>query len=230
MRLWPSALAGLLATVVALLAPVGLLAAPSSPYTYVHDDAGRLIAAVDPDDETARYHYDAAGNLVSIDRVSSATTRVLEITPKRGEVGSKLTIYGTAFSATPGSNTVTINGTSATVTAATKSRLEVTVPLTATTGPVAVTGTGGTAASAGNFTVGPVGPSITSLSTSVADFGDTITITGQRFSGTASLNNVTINGTFAEVTSASSTCCRSRCPRPASRPVRSPLRRPTGGT
>lgn len=212
MRLWPSALAGLLATVGALLVPAGIVAAPSSPYTYIHDDAGRLIAAVDPDDETARYHYDAAGNLVSIDRVSSAATGVLEIAPKGGAVGSKLTIYGTAFSATPGSNTVTINGTNATVTAATKSRLEVTVPLGATTGPVAVTGTGGTASSASDFTVGPTGPSISSVSASVADFGDTITITGQRFSSTASHNNVTINGTFAEVTSASATSLQVKVP------------------
>lgn len=195
----------LMAALASSTLPTGAMAAPSSPFTFVHDDAGRLVAAVDPDGDTARYHYDAVGNLVSIDRVASSTTRVLEVTPKKGPVGSRVTIYGTGFSATPSSNTVTFNGTAATVVEATKSRLEVAVPLSATTGSVAVTGTGGSAASASPFTVGPLGPSVTSVSTSVADNDDTLTIAGARFEAEPTRNNVTINGTFAEVTAATAT-------------------------
>lgn len=195
----------LMAALASSTLPTGAMAAPSSPFTFVHDDAGRLVAAVDPDGDTARYHYDAVGNLVSIDRVASSTTRVLEVTPKKGPVGSRVTIYGTGFSATPSSNTVTFNGTAATVVEATKSRLEVTVPLSATTGSIAVTGTGGSAASASPFTVGPLGPSITSVSASVADNDDTLTIAGARFEAEPTRNNVTINGTFAEVTAATAT-------------------------
>lgn len=196
----------------ALLAPATLGAAPTSPFTFIHNDAGRLAAAVDPDGNTAQYTYDAVGNLVSINRVVSSTTRVLEITPKRGPAGSSFTIYGTGFSATPASNTVTVNGTAATVTQATKSRLQVTVPLTATTGTVAVTGPGGSAASAVPFTVGPTAPAITSIGTTTADFGDTLTITGQRFDTAPSRNNVTINGTFAEVVSATATQLQVKVP------------------
>jgi len=193
------------AAFTSLTLPGGLNGAPSSPFTFVHDDAGRLVAAVDPDGDTARYHYDVVGNLVSIDRVASSTTRILEVTPKKGPVGSKVTIYGTGFSATPSSNTVTFDGTAATVVEATKSRLEVTVPLLAATGTIAVTGPGGTAASATPFIVGPLAPSITSVSASVADNGDTLTITGARFRAEPTHNNVTVNGTFAEVTGATAT-------------------------
>ena len=46
----------LVAAFASLTLPGGLSGAPSSPFTFVHDDAGRLVAAVDPDGDTARYH------------------------------------------------------------------------------------------------------------------------------------------------------------------------------
>ena len=74
----------------------------------VYDDAGRLIAVIDPSGDVARYSYDALGNLLSISRSSASTVSVIHFTPGRGPIGTVVTIYGTGFSTTPSQNTVTL--------------------------------------------------------------------------------------------------------------------------
>jgi RHS repeat-associated protein len=179
---------------------------PSSPITYVHDDAGRLTAVVDPDQGAARYHYDPAGNLLQITRPSHTATSILEHSPKKGSAGTQVTVYGTAFSTTPAQNTVTFNGTAATVVSSTKSTIVATVPAAATTGAIAVTSPSGSATSTVPFTVGTNAPTISSVSAPIAAADDTLTITGTNFQASDKLlNNVTINGTFAEVTASTAT-------------------------
>lgn len=83
-------------------------------------------------------------------------TQVLAITsfaPTSGVVGTKVTITGTKFDATPANNIVKFNGTQATVTAATATSLETTVPAGATTGLVSVTVGSSTVSSTSPFTV-----------------------------------------------------------------------------
>ena len=63
-----------------------------------------------------------------------------------------MTIYGQRFT---GATDVRFNGVSASFSVASDTRITATVPAGATTGPIAVTGPGGTATSATNFTVGP---------------------------------------------------------------------------
>src|SRR5262249_59468987 len=97
-----------------------LLTSPSyvsaqSGITYVYDELGRLIAVTDPAGDTARYSYDAVGNILSISRYTSSTLSLINFSPTSGPVGTTVTINGTAFSTTPSSNTVTFNGVSATV-------------------------------------------------------------------------------------------------------------------
>lgn len=78
---------------------------------------------------------------------------VTAIAPASGPVGTKVTITGTKFDPTPANNTVLFNTTQATVTAATATTLEVTVPSGATSGVISVTVGGVTAKSTTNFTV-----------------------------------------------------------------------------
>lgn len=59
--------------------------------------------------------------------------------PSSGPVGTVVTLAGTNFSTTPANNSVTFNGTAATVTASTATSITTTVPAGATTGKISVT-------------------------------------------------------------------------------------------
>ena len=105
----------LLTTAAIVLACLGIFPGLAADISYVYDDAGRLRAVIDPASDTAVYAYDAVGNLTGITRQPSSTLAVLQFTPSSSPVGTTVTIYGTGFSATPASNTVKFNGTTATV-------------------------------------------------------------------------------------------------------------------
>src|SRR5262249_45257307 len=106
----------------------------SADVTYVYDRIGRLIGIVDPAGETAAYHYDAVGNLISISRQSSGLVSIIDFNPAAGPAGTVVTILGTGFDGTPGATTVTFNGTAATISSASPTELVASVPLGATTG------------------------------------------------------------------------------------------------
>jgi hypothetical protein len=78
---------------------------------------------------------------------------VSSFAPTSGLPGSKIVITGTKFSTTPANNVVLFNTTPATVTAATVTTLEVTVPVGATSGAISVTTDGKTVKSVSNFTI-----------------------------------------------------------------------------
>ena len=97
--------------------PVGALAAcanttvPSGNVTYVYDVAGRLTAVVNWNGSAATYQYDGAGNVVAISNPTAAVS-VLGVSLNSSTCA---TIYGTGFSSTPSQNTVTFNGSGASV-------------------------------------------------------------------------------------------------------------------
>jgi YD repeat-containing protein len=185
--------------------------------TYIYDELGRLVGAVDPNGETVRYGYDAVGNLTSVSRQSSSQVSVVEFSPNGGAVGATVVIYGTGFSATPGQNAVTFNGTAAAVTSSTSTRIVASVPAGATTGLIAVTTPSGTATSAAPFTVGnPTAPTITGFTPTVGSAGTAVTITGTNFQTTTSSNRVTFNGIRATVSSATATSIVAAVPAGAS--------------
>ncbi|MGH9204471.1 MAG: IPT/TIG domain-containing protein, partial [Vicinamibacterales bacterium] len=62
-------------------------------------------------------------------------------------------MHGTGFSATPSQNAVNFNGLAATVTSSTTTQLVTTVPVGATSGPIAVSTPLGSASSSAWFTV-----------------------------------------------------------------------------
>lgn len=73
--------------------------------------------------------------------------------PTAAVIGSTVTIVGEGFSSIPNQNSVTFNGTSATVLSATESGLTLVVPNGATSGPVSITANGNTTVSSSIFTV-----------------------------------------------------------------------------
>ena len=78
---------------------------------------------------------------------------ITAMAPSSGLPGTKVVITGTKFDATPANNKVLFNTTPATVTAATTTSLEVTVPAGATTGVVSVTVGANTVKSSSSFNI-----------------------------------------------------------------------------
>jgi hypothetical protein len=109
-------------------------------------------------------------------------------TPGSGAVGAQVTINGTGFT---GTTSVKINGFAAAFTIDSGTRITMTVPGNATTGPIAVTTPAGTATSATSYTVAP---RITSFSPAHGAAGASVAINGVNFSGATS---VTFNDTPA---------------------------------
>ncbi len=132
-----------------------------------------------------------------------------EITPAQAKVGETITISGTNFNTIAANNTVTFTSnddeTKATITKATATDLEVTVP-DMPHGTVKITIT------ANEQTTAPVSfkivaqPEITSFTGNNGSMGDEVVITGKNFMAPGTVNPiVTINGKEQEVTSASDT-------------------------
>ncbi|HVH28123.1 MAG TPA: IPT/TIG domain-containing protein [Vicinamibacterales bacterium] len=74
--------------------------------------------------------------------VLDAAPVITALSPTSGTPAQAITIDGTSFGATQGTTTVTFNGTGATATSWSNTRIGVTVPAGATTGPVVVTRAG----------------------------------------------------------------------------------------
>ena len=182
-------------------------AAHAADVSYVYDGLGRLLAVVDSSGDTVTYAYDSTGNLLSISRYTSSSISIINVTPGQGPVGTAVTISGTGFSTTPSQNAVTFNGTAASVTSATSTQLQVTVPAAATTGLIAVTAPAGSATSALPFTVtaGSGAPAITSFTPSVGQAGTSVTVTGTNFETVPTQNRLTFNLGRAVVGTATAT-------------------------
>lgn len=204
---------GLVAATAFALTCLVILSGVAADISYVYDDAGRLMAVIDPASDTAMYAYDSVGNLTGITRQSSSTLAIIQFTPSSGQVGMTVTIYGTGFSATPASNTVKFNGTTATVLTASTTVLTANVPGGATSGPISVTVGATTVTSSTSFTVGasPV-PTISNFSPSVGTAGTAVTITGTSYDTTPTKNKVTFSPTYSVVATASSTSLSTTVP------------------
>ena len=181
------------------------VAATGDPFRFIYDQNGRLAAAVTPTD-SAKWTYDAVGNITAITRQAATTLSVIEFAPHSGQVGATVTIYGTAFSTTPGSNIVKFNGTTATVISSTTTQIVTTVPAGATSGTISVKVGTPTATSAASFTVlGAIAPTISGFSPGIAVAGATLTITGTNFDTNPLFDKTVIGGTFNKVSAATAT-------------------------
>ncbi len=128
-----------------------ITASAGSGIRYLYEKAGRLSVVDDPSKGAAVYQWDPDGNLLSIERYSQSTLAVLALRPEHAPPGTTVDITGTGFNPDPADDTVTFDGTSATVTEASATDLIATVPLGAGTGLVTVTVSGESAKSKGDF-------------------------------------------------------------------------------
>ncbi|MCZ6691499.1 MAG: IPT/TIG domain-containing protein [Planctomycetota bacterium] len=132
---------------------------------------------------------------------------LLTISPTSGGTGSSVTITGADFSTIPSNNLVRFNGVIGTVASATVTSMTVTVPASATTGPVTVVVEGRPAPSSPTFTVtspSPPAPAITAIYPDSGEEGDAVYIEGSNFDPEPRSNVVQFNGVAAEVAAGSS--------------------------
>ena len=120
---------------------------------------------------------------------------VTSFTPTSGPVGTNVQITGTNFTGATG---VTFNNTAAlSFTVDDDTSIHATVPVGATTGPIAVANADGTGTSSTNFTVttNGAGPVITSFSPTSGPVGTKVTVNGSGFTGTTAVafNGLTSN-------------------------------------
>jgi IPT/TIG domain len=115
-----------------------------------------------------------------------AAPTVSGFSPTSGPPGTSVTVTGTGFT---GASSVTFNGTAAAYTVNSDGQITATVPSGATSGPIAVTNSAGSASSASSFTVTAVvaGPTITSISPTSGPVGTLVTITGTGLTGVSSV-------------------------------------------
>ncbi|VBF49834.1 IPT/TIG domain-containing protein [Burkholderia pseudomallei] len=148
---------------------------------YVYDANGRVVAVTANNGTSVQYGYNTLGQagLVSAP-LSSGQLAIFAFAPTHGVAGAQVAINGQGFSTTPAGNTVSFNGTAATVLSASATQLIATVPNGATTGPIGITVGGQTVSSATSFVIDDTGapPSITQVSPLVVATGGTVTVTG----------------------------------------------------
>lgn len=164
--------------------------------TYLYDANGRLVVVTNDAGESARYVYDAMGNVGRIDRIAATDLAVFTFAPGRGGTGREVKIRGRGFAATPGANQVSFNGTVATVLEASATELRAVVPAGASTGPIAVVAAGRSAASVQNFVVdeNTHAPVVTGIAPLAVTAGDTIAVSGQRLMPVAGQTTFKLNG------------------------------------
>jgi YD repeat-containing protein len=177
-----------------------------STINYAYDPAGRLVGVSDSGSNTAKYSYDLVGNLLSIATNPTSQTSVLGFDPQTGSSGTQVTISGTGFSSTVAQDSVSFNGTPATVTSASVTQLIATVPSGTTTGPIAVTTPNGSATSSFSFMVGgnANAPTVSGFSPTIAASATALTINGTNFDP-APANDLTLINRLAKATISSAT-------------------------
>ena len=117
------------------------------------------------------------------------------LSPDSGPVGTSVKVKGLNFGASQGESTVTFNGTSATPTSWSDTKIQVPVPVGVTTGPVVVT-VNGQASNGVIFTVVTT-PTIDEegLNPDTGQVGDSVKIKGSNFGALRGTSTVTFNGT-----------------------------------
>jgi len=142
-----------------------------------------------------------AVSAIGVPAALAAPPTIASFDPTSGPVGTSVEISGGGFNDSSEVTAVTFNGTAATFTVGSNAELTATVPSGATSGPIAVTDSEGTATSSTNFTVTGV-PTITSFEPTSGPVGTSVVIRGTAFSGATA---VRFHGTSATFTVSSNT-------------------------
>ncbi|MHC1703733.1 MAG: FISUMP domain-containing protein [Tenuifilaceae bacterium] len=140
--------------------------------------------------------------------VTTATTpTITSFTPSSGLAGSSVTITGTNFGTTQGTNTVKFGTTTATATSWSATQIVATVPaITAGNYTLSVTTTAGTGNSVTQFSItSSTAPAITTFNPISGIVGSSVTITGTNFGATQGTSTVKFGTTTATASSWSAT-------------------------
>jgi IPT/TIG domain len=133
----------------------------------------------------------------SFTTTAAAAPSISGFTPTSGPVGTTVTISGSNFS---GATAVKLGAVAASFSVLTPGSIQATVPSGATSAKWQVTTGGGTATSAGTFTVtASAAPTISSFTPGSGRVGTTVTINGANFTGASSVTLRFVNATFTVV-------------------------------
>lgn len=173
----------------------------AGPVTYSYDELGRLVGAVAATGDSVKYSYDAVGNILAITRYSASQFAFFTFSPKSGPVGTSVMVSGSNFSSNPAQDTVTFNGTSATISSASATQLVVSVPSGATTGPLTISSPAGSVTTSESFTVTAAGgaPRIDSFTPQIAASASSVVLTGTNFDLLSANNRLVLNITPAAI-------------------------------
>jgi hypothetical protein len=128
---------------------------------------------------------------------AAAAPHIGSLSPKKGPVGTVVTITGAGFGVSQGTGFVTFNGSPAlTPCSWSDTQIVVTVPGDATTGPVVVSA-GGVLSNGAKFTVTIV---VTSVFPTCGSVGTAVTITGSGFGSSQGKSTVTFKRVLAPPT------------------------------
>lgn len=199
-----------LASCLFLILLLGFAPAQAATTQYIYDDLGRLVLVEYPDGSAIAYEYDANGNMVGLDQVRAGGVIINSFSPASGPYGTQVTIVGAGFNTTPAQNEVRFGGTLATVTSASTTELEVTVPTGAPTGPVSVEVGTKSATSDNDFTV--LVPDITGFSPAIVNPGDSVSVTGANFNLDPVSTAFSVSGSAVNVLSISDTAATLEAP------------------
>jgi YD repeat-containing protein len=117
---------------------------------YFYDANGRLAGVIAPNGSAAIYHYDAAGNLTSIEQVGAGGFSILSFSPQVGTIGDQVTLAGVGLDT---ASTVSFNGTLAPIVSASTNSLVTVIPQGASSGLITLSGARGSASSSTAFSV-----------------------------------------------------------------------------
>ena len=120
---------------------------------------------------------------------------IVSFSPASGPSGTSVVLTGVGFTGVTSVKFNGVNASSFTVNSATQ--ITATAPASATTGPITVTASGGTATSGGSFQVVSPVPTISSISPTSGIVGSAVTINGTNYSA---VTGVAFNGTPAKFT------------------------------
>ncbi|AIV78435.1 hypothetical protein X994_290 [Burkholderia pseudomallei] len=149
--------------------------------SYVYDANGRVVAVTANNSISMQYGYNTLGQAGQASTpLSAGQLAIFSFMPAHGEAGTQVRLQGQGFDSHAANDTVSFNGTPATVLSATSTQLVASVPSGATTGPITVTAGGHTANSTTPFTIDDTGvpPNITQVSPLAVSIGNTLTVTG----------------------------------------------------
>lgn len=151
-----------------------------------------LITALVPTGATTGNVVVTVGGTASngVNFTVNSSLSISSVSPNSGNTGDKVVITGTGFGTSQGTNRVTFNGATATVTSWTSTSITTTVPAAATSGPVVVT----ISNAASDGVLFTAQPQITGLSPNPIAVFANVTITGKNFGATQGSSVLTCNG------------------------------------